>query len=138
KGDVAACLQQPAAEIAAGRTGADHEYAHRSISVCCSGRSLATCLLVAQRWRRADRIEFTRDDGAQLVAQTRRAAGAKRVFELLLRLAPQFEPSTQPCSTRGGEVQLLAASIGNRAFDDDEAVTLQGQHGATERRSVHD
>src|SRR5207253_10422355 len=75
-------------------------------------------------------------DGAQLIPQMRSALRTERALEMRLRVAPQLSRGTKPLRTRFGQVQLLAPSIRGSVLDDDESVTLQGQHGSSQCRSV--
>src|SRR6516225_3399829 len=70
-------------------------------------------------------------------AETAGALGSERLLELPLRLRPSFHPRPKTGLASLGYPQLLAPAITATLFDDDQAVALQWQDVAAERRSVH-
>ena len=83
------------------------------------------------------RVRSTRRRAARCAALDARSRPNAAV-ELHLRLAPQAARNTKPLGACLGQVQLLAAAIQRPVLDADEAVTLQRQHGTSQRRTIHD
>src|SRR6516165_1612623 len=65
------------------------------------------------------------------------ALGSERLLEPPLRLHPSFNPRPETGFAGLGHPQLLAPAITATLFDGDQAIALQRQDVAAERRSVH-